>query len=254
MPTQYRDHYRRIAIPCETCGIHFYVWPWESNRKYHNRECYLRRPPVPLADKFWDKVDKLGPLPSHRPDLGPCWIWTATRNSLGYGPFYPQRGMTVKAHRWAYETLVGPVAAGYDLDHLCRNPACVRPDHLEPVPHWENIRRGYEARPRPRHTATHCRNGHAYDEANTRIDPKTGERRCLACGRKRTAAWRATQPRRVRAPRPEKTHCPHGHPYDAANTYVNKRGVKECRTCKNAATARRKARTRARAKGHTSPR
>ena len=52
----------------------------------------------------------------------------------------------VLAHRVYYERHVGPVPEGLELDHLCRNPGCVNPEHLEPVTHAENIRRGYQAK------------------------------------------------------------------------------------------------------------
>lgn len=48
---------------------------------------------------------------------------------------------TCTAHRWAYEFLVGEIPEGLTLDHLCRNKACVMPDHLEPVTQAENHRR-----------------------------------------------------------------------------------------------------------------
>jgi hypothetical protein len=75
----------------------------------------------------------------------------------------------------AYEMLVGPVPDGLELDHLCRVPACVNPDHLEPVTHIENVRRGrsYWAE------RTHCSAGHEYTRENTRIT-KRG-RTCRAC-------------------------------------------------------------------------
>lgn len=70
-----------------------------------------------------------------------CWNWTAALNAFGYGRF---RGLL--AHRVSYESLVGPIPDGLELDHLCRNRKCVRPEHLEPVTHDENYRRAIEAR------------------------------------------------------------------------------------------------------------
>jgi hypothetical protein len=71
--------------------------------------------------RFWAKVEK----------TDSCWLWTAAL-SKGYGIFRVQP-RTVRAHRLAYELLVGPIPDGHDLDHLCRNRACVNPAHLEPV-------------------------------------------------------------------------------------------------------------------------
>lgn len=70
-----------------------------------------------------------------------CWNWTGTMRSNGYGAY--RRGREQKAaHKVIYELRNGPVPAGYDLDHLCRNRACVNPAHLEPVSRSENLRRG----------------------------------------------------------------------------------------------------------------
>jgi len=71
----------------------------------------------------------------------PCWIWQRGKNQYGYGTKYAHPKKML-AHRWLYEMSNGPMPKGRDLDHLCRNPACVRPDHMEPVPHCVNIRRG----------------------------------------------------------------------------------------------------------------
>ena len=44
-------------------------------------------------------------------------------------------------HRITYEELVRPLVPGETIDHLCRNPRCVNPEHLEPVPLRENVKR-----------------------------------------------------------------------------------------------------------------
>lgn len=104
--------------------------------------------PVYQHQRFWSRVDKNGPVPSHRPDLGQCWVWTGAKSSKGYGHFKrpggmgaPNGGAYVSTHRWAYETEVGPITEGLELDHLCRNTLCVRPDHLEQVTRRENLNR-----------------------------------------------------------------------------------------------------------------
>lgn len=90
-----------------------------------------------------------------------CWLWTGRPNAGGYGRVRQgARGTPILyAHRVLYEALVGPVPAGLELDHLCRMPACVRPDHLEPVTHRENIVRG-ESPVAKQARKTHCKNGH----------------------------------------------------------------------------------------------
>jgi hypothetical protein len=69
-----------------------------------------------------------------------CWIWQWTRAKGGYGKI-TRDGRTWIAHVWFWMQRHGPVPEGLELDHLCRNPPCVNPDHLEPVTPLENMRR-----------------------------------------------------------------------------------------------------------------
>lgn len=91
---------------------------------------YTRRP-RPTEPRFWDKVDKNGPIHPYDPELGNCWIWTAARNEEGkYGVFY-LNGRLVTAHRAAYQMATGETLTSEDLVcHSCDNPPCVRSDHL----------------------------------------------------------------------------------------------------------------------------
>lgn len=134
--------------------------------------------PTPM-DLFWSKVDRDGPIPEYRPDLGSCWIWTAGLTHAGYGNARIRR-RSFLAHGIAYRACVGPVPEGLELDHLCRVKACVNPTHLEPVTHWENTMRGVGVGPRNA-AKTHCPKGHPYSGANLYIIPSTGGRACLTC-------------------------------------------------------------------------
>lgn len=122
-----------------------------------------------FEERFWRYVNK----------TDDCWLWTGFINSTGYAKFGTP---SLYAHRVAYELVVGPIPAGLELDHLCRTRHCVRPSHLEPVTHRENVLRGnglaaQQAR------KTHCPKGHLYNEANTRW---YGNRRiCKQCNRER---------------------------------------------------------------------
>jgi hypothetical protein len=99
--------------------------------------------------RFWQYVDKSGPAPERRPELGPCWIWTGVRHrTRQYGRFYVggRGGRFVQAHRWSYEASVAPIPTGLTIDHLCMVTPCVNPAHLEPVTQAENNRRAAKMR------------------------------------------------------------------------------------------------------------
>ena len=103
---------------------------------------YARSTPV---ERFGTKVDRDGPVPGCDPSLGRCHVWIGARSRTGYG--YLRVGdRSVRAHRFAWEHVHGPVPDGLELDHLCRNRACVRVSHLEMVERAENLRRGRVAR------------------------------------------------------------------------------------------------------------
>lgn len=114
-------------------------------------------------------------------DIGDCWTWIAQIGSDGYGRFMMKDGATTTAHRAAWLLLVGPIPEGHELDHLCRNKACVNPDHLEPVTHAVNVSRGH-GRPAHNGRRTHCKRGHAFTPSNT-YTTTYGGRQCRACVR-----------------------------------------------------------------------
>jgi len=147
-------------------------------QRWHRAGGAIGYPPVDV--RFWSKVNKNGPVQSHAPHLGNCWLWTGGLHATGYGHFRAvSREPMVSSHQWAYRSMNGPVPDGLELDHLCRVRACVRPEHLEPVTHAENMARSREL-------TTHCPWGHEWTTETTRYNRK-GYRYCHACDRQRPA-------------------------------------------------------------------
>ena len=151
-----------------------------------------------------------------------CWDWQACRDSLGYGRYKTTRERgTQPAHRMALELLGVDIPDGFHVDHLCRNTSCVRPDHLEAVTPGENVRRGSAS-----NASGLCRAGlHEWTPEN--ILTEGTALRCRPC--------RDDRERRYRPPKGEahadRTHCPHGHPYNEENTRIRSNGWRDCRQC-----------------------
>jgi hypothetical protein len=114
------------------------------------------------------------------PDENGCWPWLAYRTPLGYGGV-DWKGKPDKAHRVVYQILAAPIPGGLVLDHLCRNPSCVNPEHLEPVTDRENILRGAGACAQHARK-THCVRGHPFEGENLHVR-RDGARICLTCRR-----------------------------------------------------------------------
>lgn len=120
-----------------------------------------------------------------------CWRWTGRKRG-GYGSIrihWPEPKREFYAHRLSYVLFCGDIPPGHELDHLCRNTYCVRPEHLEPVTHWENTRRGtnFIAELSRR---THCKRGHPLEGDNLRLQEWRHKtmRQCLECRRLRDSS------------------------------------------------------------------
>jgi hypothetical protein len=170
------------------------------------------------AARFWAKVD-----------VADCWRWTAAKTPDGYGIFRLTRGKQVRAHRWAYEHLVGAIPAGLTVDHLCRVRNCVNPDHMDLVPPGTNTLRGYGPSALNRRRER-CAKGHEFRQ-------RKKQRVCWTCQLEHINAWSAKQRRAAGVPvgkgahNKAKTECSRGHLFDEANTYITPKGYRQCRTC-----------------------
>jgi HNH endonuclease len=190
------------------------------------------QPKPTQEERFWTKVNMDGEIPSYRPDLGPCWVWKAFL-SHGYGQF----GRNIAAHRFAYETLVGPIPEGLHLDHLCRVTSCVNPKHLEPVTRAVNLQRGaWGWHIQEQREITHCPFGHEYAGHNLKLN-KDGQRRCRICANEHQGRYRAGKFGPNFPDTSWKTTiklCLYGHPYSGDNLVMGT-SRRYCRACQNPA-------------------
>lgn len=126
--------------------------------------------------RFWAKVEK----------TSDCWLWRGAADKLGYGFFsnpFSRTPKMLRAYRLSYEIAKGKIPANRVLDHVCRNPRCVNPDHLEAVTMRENTLRGIGPTAKQARS-THCPQGHIYDYAYP-----DGRRGCRKCMNKQTVEW-----------------------------------------------------------------
>jgi hypothetical protein len=181
-----------MSLGCETpqgcchCGC---GEPAPVAKKTATKYGHVKGMPVRYINGHYQRSTRLSPVDyAIDADTG-CWVWQRSVTRGGYGRLR-ESGRMQYAHRLYYDRLRGPVPASLQLDHLCRNPRCVNPDHLEPVTCQENVLRGNTIAAH-RKAQSHCIRGHAFTQANTIA--RGSNRACRECQRK---AVRESQRRR----------------------------------------------------------
>jgi HNH endonuclease len=140
------------------------------------RSAMKGRRPVDPVMRFWKYVDA----------EGDCWVWIgAISNETGYGNFRQGKSedyAQIGAHRFAWQLLVGPIPEGLQIDHLCRNRACVNPDHLEVVTVKVNRERAIGSRDHHIRIGSTCPRGHDRNPGNVYYRDN-GYPECRVCRR-----------------------------------------------------------------------
>ncbi|WP_374213841.1 HNH endonuclease signature motif containing protein [Streptomyces sp. A3M-1-3] len=138
-----------VRVCCAVCGVDAereVTWVHKHRVKFCSTRCCnidrgrrarsrSRKPKATLEERLRSRL-------ARNSETG-CLEWTGATRPGGYGAIRlgaPQRS-SAPTHRVAYELWVGGIPVGLELDHLCFNPACCEPSHLEPVTHAENMRR-----------------------------------------------------------------------------------------------------------------
>ena len=136
--------------------------------------------------RFWEKVEK----------TPRCWFWVAGHNGH-YGHLRSRvENRDYLAHRLIYETCIGPIPEGLEIDHECRNTLCVNPSHLRVATRLQNMLNSSHSIA-TFITRNHCSAGHEYTPGNTYMRGNT--RSCRTCHARRERERRARHGRVIQS-------------------------------------------------------
>ena len=114
-----------------------------------------------------------------------CIWWSGSTKTMGYGKLGigGRSGKEVFAHRLSYQWFIGPIPDGMQIDHICKNRACVNPSHLRIVTPRENKVFNSNSASAKNALKTHCPKGHPLfgDNLVRRLRKRGWSRECKAC-------------------------------------------------------------------------
>lgn len=134
-------------------------------------------------ERFMEKVDR------HHPSG--CWIWTGGKQTSGYGGFWDGQ-RDERAHRFSFRMFCGEIPAGFHVHHVCCNPSCVNPEHLQTMTRRDNLLAS-DTLPGINARKTLCKRGHPLSGDNLRIT--NGARICKTCDAFRSREYKAKRSR-----------------------------------------------------------
>lgn len=171
-----------VTMNCHNCSRDFEaraVVVRTKGRPYCSPRCSQKGRTRPVTDRLED-------LSVYEPNSG-CRLFLGALDRDGYG-LLTTAGRTEPAHKAAYRDEVGDFDSVLDLDHLCRNRACINVRHLEPVTHQVNCLRGMSPMAIVVRTGV-CKNGHVLAEVGS-YGAKNGRRFCRACATENSRRYR----------------------------------------------------------------
>lgn len=107
------------------CGMHYQRWQRHGD------------PMAETIPRFGSLAESWAANTSSGADADGCLVWGGGKTSAGYG-LVTARGEQIYAHRYSWERVNGPIAAGFLVDHTCHQPSCVNVAHLRLASRAEN--------------------------------------------------------------------------------------------------------------------
>lgn len=181
--------------------------------------------PLSAIEEFFERAQ----IPD---DPNACWEWDGKKHGGGYGTI-AFKCSCYRAHRFAYDLLVGDLIEGLHIHHTCSNRGCVNPRHLQQVTVQDHIKNLTPMSISAINSRKEfCPRGHklAGDNLRSSVD---GHRRCLTCVREASAA-KYNARREARGPK-TKTHCKFGHEWVDENILTDAYGRQHCKICRKSA-------------------